>query len=721
MEGLARHGQLAEGLLLAGIGVVAFGIRLFSVIRFESIIHEFDPWFNYRATRYLVDHGWDDFINWFDDKAWYPLGRVVGGTLYPGIMLTSAAIHALLNRVLHAPVDIRNICVLLAPFFSGFTALATYALTRELKDGPAGLLAAAFVAISPGYISRSVAGSYDNEAISIFLMMATFWLWVRAVKRGSAAYGVLAALSYYYMVGSWGGYVFIINLIPLHVLALLAMGRYTHGIYAAYSSFYVIGTLSAMTVKWVNFQPVSTSEHMAAMGVFGLLQVFAFVHALKPYAGDDWKVLSRAIIALVGVLGALGFAGMSLMGKVAPWAGRFYAMWDTEYAKAHMPIIASVSEHQPTTWASLFLDLHALLFLFPAGLFFCFRQRRNEHVFAIVFAVTASYFAGVMVRLILTLTPIVCVCSGLAVSSLLDTFVPAVKPLSESDLLVRGAATPSSSPSGPKPSTAASSPSPKTIASKDSTISWDMRLLVLAPLLYLLGQYVQHCTFVASTQYSSPSVIMATTMPNGQARIIDDFREAYQWIRKNTPPEAKVLAWWDYGYQLAGMADRPTIVDNNTWNNEHIALVGRILASNEADAYPLLRQLDVDYILVLCGAVSGFSGDDMNKFLWMIRIAEGVFPAQVREADFYNAQGEFRVDLGGTKTLHSSLLYKMSYAGLQEVLGPRGMDRVRQQSLAGVDPKLESLTEVYTSENFIIRLYQVRKPDALGRPLITSK
>ena len=31
----------------------------------------------------------------------------------------------------------------------------------------------------PGYISRSVAGSYDNEGIAIFALMFTYFLWVR--------------------------------------------------------------------------------------------------------------------------------------------------------------------------------------------------------------------------------------------------------------------------------------------------------------------------------------------------------------------------------------------------------------------------------------------------------------------------------------------------------------------------------------------------------------
>ena len=34
------------------------------------------------------------------------------------------------------------------------------------------------LAIVPGYISRSVAGSYDNEGIAIFALMFTYFLWV---------------------------------------------------------------------------------------------------------------------------------------------------------------------------------------------------------------------------------------------------------------------------------------------------------------------------------------------------------------------------------------------------------------------------------------------------------------------------------------------------------------------------------------------------------------
>ena len=40
-------------VILSLIFVLAFFTRIFSIIRYESVIHEFDPWFNYRATKFL--------------------------------------------------------------------------------------------------------------------------------------------------------------------------------------------------------------------------------------------------------------------------------------------------------------------------------------------------------------------------------------------------------------------------------------------------------------------------------------------------------------------------------------------------------------------------------------------------------------------------------------------------------------------------------------------
>lgn len=107
--------------------------------------------------------------------------------VYPGLMVTAGLIHYILNLV-HLTVHIRDVCVFLAPVFSGLTVISTFLLTRELWSHAAGLLSACFMAVVPGYISRSVAGSFDNEAVAIFALQFTYFLWVRGgAREGSAS------------------------------------------------------------------------------------------------------------------------------------------------------------------------------------------------------------------------------------------------------------------------------------------------------------------------------------------------------------------------------------------------------------------------------------------------------------------------------------------------------------------------------------------------------
>jgi dolichyl-diphosphooligosaccharide--protein glycosyltransferase len=558
-------------------------------------------------------------------------------------MVTSGVIYHIL-RFLTIPVDIRNICVLLAPAFSGLTALAMYLLTCEMSTSPsAGLLAAAFMGIAPGYISRSVAGSYDNEAIAIFLLVFTFFLWIKAVKNGSIMWGALTALFYGYMVSAWGGYVFITNLIPLHVFVLLCMGRYSSRVYISYTTWYALGTLGSMQIPFVGFLPIRNSDHMSALGVFGLIQLVAFADFVRGFLpGKQFQKLLTAMVLLTFGLGFAGLVLLSVSGVIAPWSGRFYSLWDTGYAKIHIPIIASVSEHQPTAWPAFFFDLNFLIWLFPAGVFMCFQNLKDEHVFVIIYAVLSSYFAGVMVRLMLTLTPIVCVAAALALSGILDNFLVMTKP-------------------NPEAQAKTNAEDSKSLRSTQKPVigiySYFSKAVVTGSITVYLLLFVAHCTWVTSNAYSSPSVVLASRMPDGSQFIIDDYREAYYWLRQNTPDNAKIMSWWDYGYQIGGMADRPTLVDNNTWNNTHIATVGKAMSSREEVSYPILRQHDVDYVLVVFGGLLGYSGDDLNKFLWMVRIAEGIWPDEVKERDYFTARGEYRVDDEATPTMRNSLMY----------------------------------------------------------------
>ena len=54
------------------------------------------------------------------------------------------------------------------------------------------------------------------------------------------------------------------------------------------------------------------------------------------------------------------------------------------------------------------------------------------------------------------------------------------------------------------------------------------------------------------------------------------------------------------------------------------------MSSNESSAYKIMKMLDVNSVLVIFGGVIGYSGDDINKFLWMVRIAEGEHPQEIK-------------------------------------------------------------------------------------------
>ncbi|CAK4082482.1 unnamed protein product [Aphanomyces euteiches] len=688
-------------VLLGCICILAFSIRLISIVRYESVIHEFDPYFNYRATKLLASQGIDAFLDWFDDRAWYPLGRIIGGTIYPGLMLTATLLYWLLNA-LNIPINIRNVCVFVAPIFAAMTSIITYLLTKQVtKRTSTALLAAALVAVVPSYISRSVGGSFDNEGVAIFALLLVFYLWIRAVDTGSMFHAGSCALAYLNMVASWGGYVFIINLVPLYVVVMLFAGRYSPRLYIAYSTFYVLGTLLAMQVPIVGFNVLKQAECAASHGIFVLLQVYAFVQSVRRVPvivarAFRFVLLSAAVLFLAAAVSFL--VALQWTGRVR-WTGRSLTLLDPTYASKHIPIIASVSEHQPTTWTSFFFDLHLLVPFAPVGLFFLYKNLTDAAIFVLLYGTVAWYFASVMVRLMLVLAPVAAILAAIGISSTLRKFLGFVH-----RALI--------SPSPP--------PHPQV-----QDVSPVFAMLIVLLLSTLLLSYQFHAAYVTSMAYSNPSIVVESVMQDGRRVVYDDFREAYSWLRHNTPDQARILAWWDYGYQLSSMANRTVLVDNNTWNNTHIATIGRALVSTEDAAYPILQSLDVDYVLVVFGGVVAYVSDDLNKLVWPIRIGHSVFPADVPpERAFFSTAGTFDVTATGSSTLHDSLAYKLSYyrfsAMETDVMQPRGYDRARHAQVGVKDIKLTHLDEAFTSEHWLVRIYKVKPPPPIDPSAVLS-
>ncbi|MED6183324.1 Dolichyl-diphosphooligosaccharide--protein glycosyltransferase subunit stt3a [Stylosanthes scabra] len=674
-------GSVLAFLILLLIGVLAFSIRLFSVIKYESVIHEFDPYFNYRVTQFLTKNGIYDFWNWFDDRTWYPLGRVIGGTVYPGLTLTAGTLYWLLHS-LNIPLSVETVCVFTAPIFSAFASWATYLLTKEVKGVGAGLTAAALLAMVPSYISRSVAGSYDNEAVAIFALIFTFYLYLK--------------------VCSWGGYTFIINLIPMHVLLCIVTGRYSSRLYIAYAPLVVLGTLLAALVPVVGFNAVMTSEHFASFLVFIIIHVVALVYYIKGILSPKMAVCCAMVAVLIALVASSPTKG---------WSGRSLSLLDPTYASKYIPIIASVSEHQPPTWPSYFMDINVLAFLIPAGIIACFSPLSDASSFVVLYIVLSVYFSGVMVRLMLVLAPAACILSGIALSQAFDVFTRSIKfqlpSLSDHSHIDAGDASSENvvlddtiktdkSEDTPKERTTKRSkkkekepvekpPSKSQLKKRLSVLPFEASIVAVFLLVLLVAFYVVHCVWAAAEAYSAPSIVLTSHSNDG----------------------LHVASWWDYGYQTTAMANRTVIVDNNTWNNTHIATVGTAMSSPEKAAWEIFHSLDVKYVLVVFGGLVGYPSDDINKFLWMVRIGGGVFP-HIKEPD-YLRDGQYRIDSMATPTMLNCLMYKLSYYRFVETDG-KAFDRVRRTEIGKKYFKLTHFEEVFTTHHWMVRIYKLKPP-----------
>ncbi|MFS7997860.1 putative dolichyl-diphosphooligosaccharide--protein glycotransferase [Helianthus anomalus] len=725
-----RHasGNILAFFILLLIGVLAFSIRLFSVIKYESVIHEFDPYFNYRVTQFLTKSGVYDFWNWFDDRTWYPLGRVIGGTVYPGLTLTAGTMWKVL-QMLNIPLSVETVCVFTAPVFSAFAAWATYLLTKEVKGIGAGLTAAVLLAMVPSYISRSVAGSYDNEAVAIFALIFTFYLYIKTLNTGSLFYATLNSMAYFYMVCSWGGYTFIINLIPMHVLLCIVTGRYSPRLYIAYAPLVVLGTLMAALVPVVGFNAVMTSEHFASFLVFIIIHVVALAYYIKGILSPKMFKVAVTLVVSVGLVVCCAVVAV-LIAVVASsptkgWSGRSLSLLDPTYASKYIPIIASVSEHQPPTWPSYFMDINILAFLVPAGIIACFSPLSDASSFVILYIVMSAYFSGVMVRLMLVFAPAACIMSGIALSEAFDVFTRSIKfyAFQAVDTVSASTVSPQNNvvETDKKEDVLKERPSRKNKKKEKETVEkplkkseTEKRPLILPVeasaialfLTVLLGAfYVVHSVWAAAEAYSAPSIVL-TSHTRGGLHVFDDFREAYAWLSHNTHVDDKVASWWDYGYQTTAMANRTVIVDNNTWNNTHIATVGTAMSSPEKAAWEIFNSLDVKYVLVVFGGLVGYSSDDINKFLWMVRIGGGVFP-HIKEPD-YLRDGQYRIDSQATPTMLNSLMYKLSYFRFVETDGGKGYDRVRGTEIGKKHFKLTHFEEVFTTHHWMVRIYKLK-------------
>jgi dolichyl-diphosphooligosaccharide--protein glycosyltransferase len=68
----------------------------------------------------------------------------------------------------------------------------------------------------------------------------------------------------------------------------------------------------------------------------------------------------------------------------------------------------------------------------------------------------------------------------------------------------------------------------------------------------------------------------------------NDWTETMQWLKENTPEDAVIAAWWDYGYWISTLGERKTLADNATLIDWQIRKSASMFMSTPDHAWQIL-------------------------------------------------------------------------------------------------------------------------------------
>ena len=637
------------------ITFIAFTVRMLP-LRWGAELSEFDPYFQYRFTEYIVKNGPIAWVNWRDYQRWYPWGYDVGKRAFPGLPMTSAFSYIIVSA-LSIPISLKDFCVFFPVIAAVLTCIVMYFLGKDFGGKTVGLLSAFFLALSPTYITRTSFGFFDDETVGLLGILLLFLFFLRSLDetktvKSTIGYGILSGLVLGYVCASWGAALYPTGLILAFTFVLLILRKATQRLLLSYSLTYGLGLFIATQVPKLGLKYLQTWSILPVAGVFVLL---CLNEALKRVTTTKWKII-YVIIFLGLIIG--GFAALYQLGYVRGIAGKFISVLNPLARKA-VPLIESVQEHRVTAWGAIYYEYGVLLFFLLVGLFFAAGNLNYRNIFLIVFGIAGLYFSCSMVRLLILSAPAVALLAAIGVVRLLKPFLTIYK---EKARVIKGKAF-------------------GLVGKEFSGVT------VLICFLLLMANFAYPFPRVFSHAYSPPT-ILAGSMPLRPTKPVTEWIDALQWMRENLPPDAVVCSWWDYGYWITVYGNRTSVADNATSNSTQIALIGRMFSENETNALKVLETIKnkdfpnpPGYLLVFCTfyypseetpemkqnpeqAYRFIGWGDAGKWIWMVRIAASKPKVQekfgeIHVEDYYNETTNTPIPAEEGGKYYQSMIYKL--------------------------------------------------------------
>jgi dolichyl-diphosphooligosaccharide--protein glycosyltransferase len=500
------------------------------------------------------------------------------------------------------------------------TTIVIFAVVRTIVNGSttAGMFAALLFSFSPPLILRGNLGWFKSEPLGLFFGLLAVYLFLSAIKHREIKFAIPKAIVGGLILGlanaSWGGIQYFSIPISLFFIVLPFFIRDTRIPTYVAITFTIFALISAGAFPRPGISFVFGLPGIALIGGTIFLCIANFLKKIshpRTEIRNTLFLLAAFIVVAGGVIGA---------GVYHPSSFR-YLNSINPFLSSQNALTQSVAEHFTPTLVDYFSNYSILLMFCGLGAWMAFKRRDDMSIFALIIGLTGIYVSATFARLLVFASMGIIVLAGLGIYE-----------VTKSILEIRE--------SSSATSTATSVTKARKIRRKRFDQSTGgiqqslkvriIRIVSVIMIIFMLSIpmiYPLNSNWLISADIP-PSIANGGT---GYKMQTNDWIDALDWISKNTPKNAVIASWWDYGYWITTLGNRTSLADNGTINQTRIQTIAKMFIEKPSDSIKIARQLKADYILVyivgqrLASASPNTlytlgNGGDESKKQWFIRI-----------------------------------------------------------------------------------------------------
>ena len=563
-----------QHLLVLGILILSVSTSMLirsSPASYGFELFEFDPFYNYRATEFIIENGITEYFEWVDEKTWHPYSRNVSETSQVTLHLSAASLYPIFNF----GATLYDFTILFPLVIGSLTTIVVFAFVRVLAGTTAGLFAALLFSVSVPIITRGLIGWFKSEPLGLFFGILAIYLFTSGIKfnKGKISFIKLIIAGFFLSLGlsAWGGILFFIIPIALFYLFLPFVKNEKN---------FLIWAAPTFSISLIVFSLLFERTSSFIIGYAGLTillpTIFVVVsEIIKKFSSESTKIRNCILFLASIIIGGIGLISSNIVGLPS-----------FRYLNAVNPFLTnedfltdSVSEHLTTSLNLSFTFLSVFIIFAVIGIWVLFSKNNHSfkidmRIFALVVSFIAIYVSSSFVRLELFASIAMIILGSIGLKILLEKTFQQNKTRIIKFIL------------------------PSVIL-----------ILFITPLVY-----PENHSWVDWADFT-PTIL------NGGSQytqfVSNDWFEAMNWLKNNTSNDAVIASWWDYGYWISSLSERTTLIDNATLIDWQINKMAFSLITSPENSWHILSSHYTEDISNYIGneTIIAFGGTPENEFI----------------------------------------------------------------------------------------------------------